>query len=137
MPFWDRVPFVDDEPAPFVMSESTLVSIELNEVNLSFSIPNPCKLLFGLFWTLAARSGRMPLVAQSFPVDPSLPLVTGAFLQPNNSVASKSAVWWQTELGSTKKDRYGHGHRSVRRIQQFVLLPDQCPGRHSLCNRFD
>lgn len=40
--------------------------------------------------------------AQSFPVDPSLPLATGAFVQLNYGLASKTAAWWQTELGSMK-----------------------------------
>ncbi len=59
--------------------------------------PGLCLLL-----TLAGSCFFAPVAAQSFPVDPSLPLVTGAFVQLNNSLASKSAAWWQTELGFMK-----------------------------------
>lgn len=40
--------------------------------------------------------------AQSFPIDPSWPLATGAFIQLNNGLANKSVAWWQTELASMK-----------------------------------
>jgi len=43
-----------------------------------------------------------PAAAQSFPVDPTLPLATGAFIQVNGSLASQSPMWWQAELGAMK-----------------------------------
>ena len=45
---------------------------------------------------LPGRSG----VRHAGAADPSLPLVTGAFIQLHGGLASRSAAWWQTELGA-------------------------------------
>jgi hypothetical protein len=50
----------------------------------------------------ALVSPALPLFAQPFPVDPAQPLATGAFIQLHAGFASKSAAWWQAELGAMK-----------------------------------
>ena len=53
----------------------------------------------------------LPSAAQPFPVDPSLPLATGAFIQLHAGFASNTSAWWQTELERDEERRNGHGGR--------------------------
>jgi Domain of unknown function (DUF4434)/Domain of unknown function (DUF5109) len=77
---------------------------------------------------LVAASICCPLSAQPFPVDPSLPLATGAFVQLHSGFASKSAGWWQAELGAMKSVGMDTVVVNYVAYDNFYFYPTSIPG---------
>jgi uncharacterized protein DUF4434 len=68
------------------------------------------------------------LVAQPFPVAPSLPLATGAFIQLHAGFASKSAAWWQAELSAMKNVGMDTVVVNYVAYDNFYFYPTSVPG---------
>ena len=70
----------------------------------------------------------LPLAAQLFPVNPSLPLATGAFIQLHAGFASNTPAWWQTELGSMKSIGMDTVVINYVAYDKFYFYPTSVPG---------
>ncbi|MEX2170923.1 MAG: DUF4434 domain-containing protein [Pirellulales bacterium] len=92
------------------------------------SITRTASLPAALQCVIAGSCCCLPLAAQPFPVDPSLPLATGAFIQVHAGFASNSAAWWQAELASMK--RIGMDTVVVNYVayDNFYFYPTSVPG---------